>query len=115
MVEITGKDVWEAVKQGVGMAFFIGIAAGVAVMFANAGEPEYRSGSKYLQTIVMCVVFLPMLWVPLALGTRATSKRKDFTAGLLRFGATLFLAVYALAVIAVMGIVLYVRLAKLGR
>ena len=113
LVEITGADVWQAIKSGVGMAFYIGIVAGV-VAAVTGDNSETSADGRYLSTIALCVVSLPLVWVPLALGARATSRRRDFFAGLLRFFATLFLVAYFLAGVAVVGMVLFVRLAKLG-
>ncbi len=113
LVEITGADVWTAIKSGVGMAFYIGIAAGV-VAALTGDDSETSADGRYLSTLVLCVVALPLVWVPLALAARATSRRKDFLAGLLRFFATLFVVAYVLCGIAVVGMVLLVRLSKLG-
>ena len=113
LVEITGGDVWQAIKSGVGMAFYIGIVAGVVAAITGE-DSETSAGGRYLSTLVFCVVLLPLVWVPLALSARATSRRKDFLAGLLRFVATLFVVAYVLCGIAVLGTVLLVRLSNLA-
>ncbi len=113
LVEITGTDVWQAVKSGVGMAFSIGIVARV-VAALTGDNSETSADSRYFSTLIFCVLALPLVWVPLALGARATSRRKDFLAGLLRFFATLFVVAYVVAGVAVVGMVLFVRLSKLG-
>lgn len=112
LVEITGEDVWHAIKGGVGMAFYIGIVAGVVA--ALTGGDSGGFDGRYFSTLIGCVVLLPLVWVPLALGARATSRRNDFIACLLRFFATLFMASYVLCGIAVVGMVLFVRLSNLG-
>ena len=114
LVEITAGDVWTAVKQGFGMGFFIGIVAGLLVAFTGE-RGGFDSDRKYFHTIVVCLVLIPMVWVPLAVGARATSRRRDFTAGLLKFACGLFVFAYVLSVIAVMCLMLYARAAKLGR
>lgn len=112
LVEITGGDVWHAIKGGVGMAFYIGIVAGLVAAFTGGDSVE--SDGRYFGTLIGCVVLLPLVWVPLALGARATSRRNDFLACLLRFFATLFVVAYVACGVAVIGMVFLARMSRLG-
>jgi len=112
LVEITGTDVWNAVKTGAKLSFFVGIVAGVAAMFANKSSAFELGG--YFATLILCLVVGTLLYVPLNLGVVATSRRRGFLPGLLRFAHGLVVFVGVAAVVLVIGARLLFAVCKLA-
>lgn len=110
-VDITGADVWNAVKTGAKLSFFLGIVAGVAMLFAGKGE--FDGFETCLGALVGCLLFGTCLYVPLNLGVVATSRRRGFLPGLLRFVHGLVVFAGVAAMVLVLGARLLVALLRL--
>ena len=100
--EVTGADVWNAIKRGASLSFFTGIAAGVVMMFVGGDRFDDGLG-LYVCTLVGCLVLGTCLYVPLNLGVVATSGRRGIMPGLLRFAHGLVVAVGVTAMSCVIG------------
>ena len=110
--EVTGADVWNAVKRGASLSFFTGIAAGAAMMFVGGDRFDDGLG-LYVATLVVCLVFGTCLYVPLNLGVVAATGRRGFVPGLLRFAHGLVVAVGVTAMVCVIGARVLLMVAKL--
>ena len=88
-------------KTGAKLSFFIGIVAGIAVMFANQ-SPSFEAGG-YFATLILCLIGGTVLYVPLNLGVVATSRQRGFLHGLLRFlhGLAVFVGVAAIVLVSI--------------
>ncbi len=104
-VEITGLDVWNAVKHGVSLSFFIGIAIGLA----NALAGNDSLGGSYVAIIALTTMLGTLIWVPLSLGCRATAHSRSIGAEFLRLTASLVMGLYFCSIIFLMGMIVYVR------
>ena len=111
--EITGGDVWTAVKRGVALSFFIGITVGVGMMF-TAKDGTDGGLMAYVRTLIACLVFGITLYVPLNLAVVATSRCRGFLPGLLRFAHGLVVFAGISAMVLVYGARILCHLMKIG-
>lgn len=100
-VEITGRDVWEAVKTGLKLSFFTGLVA--AVIVAYAVEDMWEVGPvNCLAMFLGWVVFGTGLYLPLKLAVVATTRCRGFLPSLVRFTHGLVVGVGTTAVVLVL-------------
>ena len=83
--EIAGADVWSAITQAFSASFALGLAAGLLFLLTGAGRGGMESSMMYFKIIAVCVVTIPVMWVPMALGVKATAGTRGAATSLLRF------------------------------
>ena len=100
-VEITGRDVWEAVKMGLKLSFFTGIVA--AVLVACTAKDLWELGPvNCLALFLGWLVFGTGLYLPLKLAVVATARTRGLLPGLLRFAHGFVVVVGTTAVVLVL-------------
>jgi hypothetical protein len=100
-VEITGGDVWEAVKTGVKLSFFTGIVA--AVIAACTVQDIWDLGPvNCLALFLGWLVFGAGLYLPLRLAAVATARSRGLLPGLIRFAHGLVVVVGTAAIVLVL-------------
>lgn len=107
-VEISGGDVWEAIKTGLKLAFFTGIVA-AAIVACTVKDVWELDPVNWLALGVGWLAFGTALYLPLKLAVVATARARGFLPALLRFahGLVVFVGVTAMLLVLLARLVIY--------
>lgn len=107
-VEVTGKDVWEAIGNGLKLSFFTCVVGAIVVGCTTTVVADHGF-TDCLVRFVGCVLLGAFVYLPLRLGVVAAERRSGFVPGLLRFahGLVVFVGTAALFLLLLARLVIY--------
>lgn len=107
-VEVTGKDVWAAIGNGIKLSFFTCVV-GAIVVGCTTGVTADHGPLNCLTLFAGCVLFGAFVYLPRRLGVVAAERRSGFVPGLLRVahGLVVFVGTAALFLLLLARLVIY--------